>query len=152
MSEEIKTDPPPAPRGDDGKFKKKEVIVEVEKIIEKLDDSSKAILEALDEQLKEKLGDEIYDDYKDYSLPERIKHMQTVIKSVERFEREKKKTIDKTKETKKDAPPASTDGKDKIKYVQSKTLADINSEREFQIDIKKGSGFLAASQKLRGKQ
>lgn len=139
---------PDPPRDDKGKFKIKEKIVEVEKIVEKLDKSSKEILEDLNEQLKTKLGDEIYETYKDYDLPERIKLMQSIMKSVEKFTSEKKGPIDKTGEVK-DAGGVPPPEPPKEKKPEFKTLAELNNSKEFLRDMQKHSSYLEASKRFR---
>jgi len=144
MTEEI-TEPP---RDDKGKFEEKKKIVE--KIINKevMDETSKAILTKLDGDLKKSLGEAIYDDYKDYDLPVRVKNLQNIMKSVEKFEREKKGSIDKTGETEKagNVPPPEPP---KEKKPEFKTLAELNNSKEFLRDMRRHSSFLEVSKKIR---
>ena len=146
MTEEVKT--PDPPRDDKGKFVVKEKIVE--KIVNKevMDETSKAILEGLDAELKTKLGEDIYNDYKDYDLPIRVKNLQNIMKSVDKFEREKKGSIDKTGEVKTagDVPPPEPP---KEKKPEFKTLAELNNSKEFLRDMRQHSSYLEASKRIR---
>ena len=138
MTEESNKEVKDPPRDDKGKFKIKEKIVIEEKIVEQLDETSKKILTDLDTTLKTALGDEVYEVYKDYKLPERVKILQSIKTSVDKLG-EKKQPIDKTGETNKEGTPPPPPPK--VEPIP--TLAELNDHVKYKSDMLRRSSFLS---------
>ncbi len=113
----------------------------------KKDEAEDPLYAELDRELHAKLGDDVYNDFKDKPLKERVLLLRSIAKAVDKnapggTKKPEDPPIDKSKEPK--DPSAGAAGKKQL----TKTLAETNNIREFNKKYTQRSSMLGVRDKL----